>query len=64
MTGLTLVSAISLLILGVLAFSLITLIRNTNKTDRIGEQIAGVQDMREQDQKLIRKQQEEIERLR
>ncbi len=62
--GLTLVSAISLLILGVLFFSLITLIRNTNKTERIGEQIAGVQDMREQDQKLIRKQQEEIEKLR
>jgi serine protease Do len=64
MTGLTLVSAISLLILGVIVFSLITLIRNTNKTDRIGNQIGLVQDMREQDQKLIRKQQEEIERLR
>ena len=64
LTGLTLLSAISLLLIGVLLFSLITLIRNTNKTDRIGEQIAGVQDMREQDQKLIRKQQEEIERLR
>ena len=64
LTGLTLFSAICLLVIGVLVFSLITLIRNTNKTDRIGEQIAGVQDMREQDQELIKKQQEEIERLR
>jgi S1-C subfamily serine protease len=48
----------------VIVFSLITLIRNTNKTDRIGNQIGLVQDMREQDQQLIRKQQEEIERLR
>lgn len=64
LTGLTLFSAICLLVIGVLVFSLITLIRNTNKTDRIGEQIAGVQEMREQDQELIKKQQEEIERLR
>src|SRR4029434_4948441 len=45
-------------------FSLITLIRSTNKTDRIGTQIAQVQARRNQDQELIRKQQEEIERLR
>jgi S1-C subfamily serine protease len=64
LTGLTLVAAISLLILGVIAFSLITLIRNTNKTERLGEQIAAVQSRRDQDQELIRKQQEEIERLR
>ena len=64
LTGLTLFSVICLLVIGVLVFSLITLIRNTNKTDRIGEQIAGVQDLREQDQELIKKQQEEIERLR
>ena len=64
MTGLGVVSAVLLLLIGVLVFSLIMLIRTTNKTDRIEQQIAGVQDMREQDQELIRKQQEEIERLR
>ena len=64
LTGLTLVAALLLLVLGVTAFSLITLIRSTNKTDRIGEQIAQVQARREQDQELIRKQQAEIERLR
>lgn len=62
--SLTLVAALLLLVLGVTAFSLLTLIRSTNKTDRIGEQIAQVQARREQDQELIRKQQEEIERLR
>lgn len=63
-TGLTVVSAVSLLILGVIVFSLITLIRNTNKTDKLGEQIAAVQSGREQDQEVIRKQREEIEKLR
>jgi len=62
--SLIVVSVVVLLILGLAAFSLTTLIRNTNKTDRIGEQIAGVQARREQDQELIRKQQDEIERLR
>ncbi|MFY9558140.1 MAG: serine protease [Blastocatellia bacterium] len=62
--GLIVIGTVSLLLLGVLAFGLITLIRNNNKTDQIGEQIAGVQARREQDQELIRKQQEEIERLR
>ena len=64
LTGLSLLAAFALLGIGVLIFSLITLIRNTNKTDEINKQLAGVQDMREEDQKLIRKQQEEIERLR
>jgi serine protease Do len=64
LVGLTALGAVSLLLVGVLAFGLITLIRNTNKTAQIGEQIAGVQARREQDQELIRKQQEEIERLR
>jgi len=64
MIGLTLVSAVSLFILGVIVFSLITLIRNTNKTERIGEQMAGMKAARDQDQELIRKQQGEIERLR
>jgi serine protease Do len=63
-TGLTLVSVISLLILGVIVFGLVTLIRNANKTDRLGEQIAAVQARRDQDQDLILKQQQEIERLR
>ncbi|HSE35780.1 MAG TPA: hypothetical protein VLG74_00670, partial [Blastocatellia bacterium] len=64
LTGLTLLAAISLLLIGVLIFGLIMLIRTTNKTDGIEKQIAGVQEMREEDQNLIRKQQEEIERLR
>lgn len=62
--SLFLVTAISLFILGVIAFSLITLIRNANKTDRLAEQMAAVQSGREQDQELIRKQREEIEKLR
>ncbi len=64
LTGLTVVSGILLLVLGVIVFSLITLIRNTNKTDRIGTQIDNVQARREQDQETIRKQQEEIAGLR
>lgn len=64
MTGLTLVGVVSLLLLGVLAFSLITLIRNTNKTDRIAKQIDDVEGQREHLQGIIRTQQEEIERLR
>jgi S1-C subfamily serine protease len=47
-----------------LALGLITLIRNTNKTDRMGEQLDSIQKNRDQDQETIRKQQEEIERLR
>jgi serine protease Do len=64
MAGLTVVAAVSLFLLGVIAFSLVTLIRNANKTDRLGDQISEVQNRRNQDQELIRKQQEEIERLR
>src|SRR2546426_5048566 len=64
LAGLALVAAISLIVLGVMAFSLVTLIRNTNKTERLGEQISNLQSRREQDQDLIRKQQDEIERLR
>jgi S1-C subfamily serine protease len=64
LTGLILLSVISLLILGVIAFGLLTLIRNANKTDRLGDQIAAVQARRDQDQDLILKQQQEIERLR
>src|SRR5262249_31428831 len=47
-----------------LALGLITLIRNTNKTDRLADQIDGVQKRRDQDQETIKKQQDEIERLR
>jgi S1-C subfamily serine protease len=64
LVALALVAAVSLLLLGVIAFSLVTLIRNANKTDRLGDQISAVQQRRDQDQELIRKQQEEIERLR
>src|SRR6185369_7374925 len=64
MTGLSIVSAISLGLLAVTSFSLITLIRTSNKTDKLGEQIAAVQSGREQDQEVIRKQREEIEKLR
>ena len=63
-TGLIAVSVVSLLILGLIGFSLVTLIRNANKTDRLGDQIASVQARRDQDQELIVKQQQEIERLR
>lgn len=64
LASLTVVAAVSLFLLGVIAFSLVTLIRNANKTDRLGDQISEVQNRRNQDQELIRKQQEEIERLR
>jgi len=57
LSGLIAIAVVSLLTLGVIGFSLITLIRNTNKTDRLGYQ-------RDQDQALIRKQQDEIDRLR
>jgi serine protease Do len=62
--SLTAVSLISLLLLGVIAFSLITLIRNTNKTDLLGKEISTIQARRDQDQELIRKQQDEIQSLR
>lgn len=64
LTGLTAIATVLLLVIGVTAFILVTLIRGTNKTERIGEQISAVQARRDQDQELIRKQQEEIERLR
>lgn len=64
LAGGAVIGAVSILLLGVIAFSLITLIRNSRKTDRVSEQIAAVQARREQDQELIRKQQEEIGRLR
>jgi len=51
-------------ILGIALFGLITLIRITNKTELLGDQISAVQARRDQDQDLIKKQQEEIERLR
>src|SRR5262249_59566719 len=41
--GLTAVTAISLLIIGLIAFTLVTLIRNTNKTDQLAAQMASVQ---------------------
>jgi serine protease Do len=50
--------------LGTALFGLITLIRITNKTELLGDQISAVQARRDQDQDLIKKQQEEIERLR
>ena len=52
------------LIVGLFLFGLITLVRNTNKTDRLTDQIFGIQARRDQDRELIKKQQEEIERLR
>ena len=45
-------------------FGLITLVRNSNKTDRLAEQIVAIQARRDQDRELIKQQQEEIERLR
>jgi len=64
LASLIVVSAVSLLLLGVLAFGLVTLIRNANKTDRLGGQLDALQSGREQDQDVIRKQREEIEKLR
>ncbi|HEX8183707.1 MAG TPA: FHA domain-containing protein, partial [Blastocatellia bacterium] len=55
---------ISIGILGIALFGLVTLIRITNKTELLGDQISAVQARRDQDQELIKKQQEEIERLR
>jgi S1-C subfamily serine protease len=60
-------AAVSLLVglaLVSLALGLVTLIRNTNKTDRLAEQLSSIEQHRDQDQETIRKQQEEIERLR
>jgi serine protease Do len=64
LAGLTLFTVVSLLILGVIAFGLVTLIRNANKTDRLAQQFSVAQERSEQDKDLIHKQQLEIERLR
>lgn len=64
LVGGTLIGAVSILMIGVIALSLFILIRNNKKTDRVSEQLDAVQARRNQDQELIRKQQEEIERLR
>lgn len=58
------IGAIAVVMVALLVFGLITLVRNTNKTDRLTEQIFGIQARRDQDRELIKKQQEEIERLR
>ena len=58
------VGAIALFMVALLVFGLITLVRNTNKTDQLAEQIFGIQARRDQDAELIKNQQEEIERLR
>jgi serine protease Do len=55
---------VSVAVLGVALFGLLTLTRITNKTEVLGDQISAVQARRDQDQELIKKQQEEIERLR
>src|SRR6185503_16312359 len=62
--GVSVMTLVLLLAAGLISFSLITLIRNSNKTDRVGEQMKSLNDLREQDQGLIRKQQDEIQRLR
>jgi S1-C subfamily serine protease len=58
------IGAIAVLMVALLVFGLVTLVRNTNKTDRLAEQIFGIQARRDQDAELIKNQQEEIERLR
>ncbi|HVG19451.1 MAG TPA: trypsin-like peptidase domain-containing protein [Blastocatellia bacterium] len=55
---------VSIAVLGIAMFGLLTLIRITNKTEILGDQISAVQARRDQDQELIKKQQDEIERLR
>jgi S1-C subfamily serine protease len=47
-----------------MGFGLFTLIRNANKTERLTQQIDSIQARAAQDQEFIKKQQEEIERLR
>jgi serine protease Do len=51
-------------VLGIALFGLITLLRITNKTELLGDQISAVQARRNQDQDLIKQKEEEIERLR
>ena len=61
---LAVVSIVLLFFLGVLAFSLVTLIGNANKTDRLAKQFSDDQERSLQYKDLILKQQQEIERLR
>jgi S1-C subfamily serine protease len=58
------VTLILFLIVGLMGFGLFTLIRNANKTERLSQQIDSIQARAAQDQEYIKKQQEEIERLR
>jgi S1-C subfamily serine protease len=62
--AITAVTLIVLLITGLMGFGLFTLIRNANKTERLTQQIDSIQARAAQDQEFIKKQQEEIERLR
>ena len=55
---------IAIAVLGISLLGLITLIRITNKTESLGDQISAVQARRNQDQDLIKEKEEEIERLR
>src|SRR5262249_47200364 len=57
-------AAAAILIAGVLFVVLFSLLKIAHKTNRLGEQITTVQTRRDQDQEIIKKQQEEIERLR
>jgi len=63
-TGLAVVALVVLGAVVSLAIFLITLIRNTNKTDRLGEEISSIRARRDQDLETIKQQQQEIERLR
>lgn len=60
----TAVTLMIFMIIGLMGFGLITLIRNANKTERLSQQIDSIQARAAQDQDFIKKQQEEIERLR
>jgi S1-C subfamily serine protease len=63
-TGLAVVGVVAAGLFISMVLGLITLIRNTNKTEQLAGQISSMQEHRDEDQELIKKQAEEIDRLR
>jgi serine protease Do len=55
---------LTLLAIGVLVFGMVTLVRLTNRTESLRDQVSTEKAERDKAQELIKKQQEEIERLR
>jgi S1-C subfamily serine protease len=56
------VALIFVVVVGLLAFGLIALMRNANKTERLTDQIGQLQAQRDQDLQLMKSQQERIEK--